>query len=105
MVEGPVVVVELVSLKYLIGIIMIPGGGALLSILWLLRIIRAEQTSQHADIVELLKMHHHADEHGFGTGATNQMVASIDRTQKALIHYIKWGVEKMTGEAPPPPVE
>ena len=42
MVEGPVVVVELVSLKYLIGIIMIPGGGALLSILWLLRIIRSE---------------------------------------------------------------
>lgn len=101
----PVVVVELVSLKWLIGVIMIPGGGALISILWILRIIKAEQSAQHKDIVSLIGMHGEADKHGFGTVGTNEMVASIERTQKALIHYIKWGVEKMTGEAPPPYVD
>ena len=101
----PIVVVELVSLKWMVGVIMFPGGSALIAILWLLRVIRNEQTSQHADIVQLLKMHRFPDEYGFGTGTTNEMIASIERTQKALIHYIKWGVEKMTGEQPPPPVE
>ena len=101
----PIVVVELVSLKWMIAVIMLPGGSALISILWLLRMIRSEQTSQHKDIVELLQMHHEADKHGFGTKGTNEMVASIERTQKALIHYIRWGVEKMTGEVPPPPVD
>ncbi len=105
MVEGPVMVVELVSLKWMVGIIMFPGGSVLVAILWLLRIIRSEQTSQHADIVVLLKMHQHADEHGFGTGATNKMVASIERTQKAMIHYVRWIAVEMTGKQPPPPVE
>lgn len=105
MVDGPVMVVELVSLQWLIGIVMIPGGGALLSILWLLRIIRSEQKSQHAAILELIEMHRTPDDHGFGTKATNEMVASIERTQKALIHYVEWAVTKMTGESPPPYVE
>lgn len=93
--EQPVVVVELVSLKWMIGIIMFPGGSALVAILWLLRLMRVEQVAQRQDIVMLLKMHNEAD----------KMVSSIERTQKAMIHYIRWVAVEMTGKSPPPPVE
>ncbi len=101
----PVVVVELVSLKWMIGVIMIPGGAALVSILWILRLIKAELGLGHKAIIELLKMHHEADKHGFGSETTNLMLLETNRTLKDVVYYMKWGVEKMTGEKPPPPVD
>ena len=101
----PVVVVELVSLKWMVGIIMLPGATALVSILWILRIIKAELSAGHKAIIELLQMHHEADKHGFGTETTNEMLRQTNRTLRDVVYYMKWGVEKMTGESPPPPVD
>ena len=101
----PVVVVELISVKWMLGFIVGTGGGGIITVIWLLRLMRNEHTIAHNDIIKLLKMHQDADKYGFGTGATNEMIQSIERTQKALIHYIRWGVEKMTGEKPPPFVD
>ena len=52
---------------------------------------------------ELLTMHKHADEHGFGTVTIGRLIENQDRALRAMVHYLKWFVEKQTGEAPPPP--
>ena len=52
---------------------------------------------------ELLVMHKDADRYGFGTVTMTKLIEHQDRSLRALVHYVKWFVQKQTGEEPPPP--
>ncbi len=62
-------------------------------------------------------MHEHADDYGFGTKETNEMLKGLlastrssakesDKVYRALtamIHYITYDIKQRTGQTPPPP--
>ena len=51
---------------------------------------------------ELLTMHKDANGFGFGTVGLGENFRDARSTQKQLVHYLKWFVEKQVGEEPPP---
>ncbi len=82
---------------------------------WFLR-LGAMVAKAQREVSKMLAMHEHADDFGFGTEETNQLImanremvktmtADNRRGMKELVHYIKWFVEVQTGEKPPPYVE
>ena len=74
-------------------------------------------------IRELVIKHRSPDEHGFGTGLTNQLsskqvvalesfatanqlqLAELIRVGKTQAHYMRWLAKNLTGEEPEPPLD
>lgn len=89
-----IVVVELVSVQWMLGIIVVSGGTGMITIVWLLRLMKIEQAQSNKGIIKLL----------VEVGKTNIVVGEVVRTQKAMIHYTRWTAQEMTGKVPPPPI-
>jgi hypothetical protein len=68
-------------------------------------------------VIDTKTMHEHADDYGFGTKETNEMLQGLltstrtsakesDKVYRALtamIHYITYDIKQRTGHSPPPP--
>ncbi len=72
---------------------------------------------------ELVDKHREPDEHGFGTGQTNEIASAtceaierwgqthetvlrdIARSQKDQTHYMRWLASRLSGDEPPPPLD
>ncbi len=75
---------------------------------------RAIHSSQVIDSIKV--MHEHADDFDFGTKETNERLIELEKlnikifgemkssnnNMHALVHYVKFYIEKQTGEKPPP---
>ena len=53
----------------------------------------------------LLDMHINADREGFGTVEIQASQEDIQHALRALVHYIKWTAQELTGKIPPPPID
>lgn len=83
---------------WILGLVLVPAVGWSLAILLILRDVK--RTGD-----ELLSMHRNPNGYGFGTINLSEMVEEQRRLTGAVVHYLKWAAEKITGEVPPPPLE
>ncbi len=83
---------------YVAGALLLPTLAWAVMVTWTLRSI-------HAHNVKLMHMHNHADEFGFGTTGVKSLMEQQIRATNALVHYIKWSIERQHNKKPPPPIE
>ena len=100
---------------WVMGVLLMPGLGWAVWMTNLLVSIRRQQGESMKCHQELINMHKHAVEYGFGTVSlraaqeqaslrTDRLIEDNTRAMKALTHYIVWFIKKTSGESPPPPV-
>jgi len=64
---------------------------------------RAKHTEDKTD--EMIHMHNHADDYGFGTVQLKKAMEANARHGRELVYYMRWFVEESTGQKPPPYID
>lgn len=93
------------TLLWVVTTAILPVIGWAVHLSWTVRKIQS-------DTSELIHMHKHADDYGFGSQKTNDVIQEVKsviadntRAMQALVHYTKWLAERNTGSSPPPPLD
>jgi len=93
---------DIVTLKWVAGVLLLPGLSFAVIVLWLLKDIKRTSDAGLAEIVKLTKMHYEANKYSFGTGELTAYAKDQGGAIKDLVHYIKWQAKEITGKEPPP---
>jgi hypothetical protein len=88
--------VEDAVVRWILGIIVVPGLVWATTVVWLLRDIK-RGTDQ------VLHLHEHPETTGFGTEALGASFLRMEHSMHELVHYVKWGVQQQNEKVPPPP--
>ena len=86
------------TIRWIIGIVVIPGLAWSTVVIYLLRDIKRSSDA-------LLRMHTQPDvnDSGFGTAKVHTVLGQVRDALWANTHYLKWFVKVASKEEPPPP--